>query len=378
MKAWSKEEEDFVKQEIKSNPNESVRHMAKRLSRNAYLNRSFRAIRYKISDMKKRYCDMDYANVSDVVSGRIKALKPIKFKPIARSKTKKVACIKALISDMQYGTCFDARDTSGINNFDSKIFAEEVNVYIEQLKNIIEEVKKNHYVPIMAVSLLGDMVEGEDIFKTQRNYIDRIIVDQVCEVVEILAGILIELTKYVPEIRVYCVAGNHGRISKEHHFRDNFDYLVYKMLYKWLEAYDNLNMFIGTHCMIYRIPSVPDWLWLDAHGDNIRSYHKIPYYGMEQASLKYTSLAGEDINYISIGHHHKSTSLTTPAGEIFMNGSWTGGSPLAINKFIDTATAVQKVLIVDPECGVVQNRSIVLQKPRKITMDKNLVYTSYE
>ena len=87
------------------------------------------------------------------------------------------------------------------------------------------------------VHLIGDIVEGWDIFRGQTQNIDRDIGEQLLGCVDLLVKFLDRMRSLFKHIHVVGVPGNHGRIGKrgENPHYVNYDYIVYRFMEKALK-----------------------------------------------------------------------------------------------------------------------------------------------
>ena len=69
----------------------------------------------------------------------------------------------------------------------------------------------------MVIACLGDMVEGQDIFRGQIWKLDRHVVDQAIDGANDTAGAFIEILLTFPELNfeIFEVHGNHGRVGRK-------------------------------------------------------------------------------------------------------------------------------------------------------------------
>jgi hypothetical protein len=77
------------------------------------------------------------------------------------------------------------------------------------------------------------------------------------------------------------------------------------------------------------IANVRGWDFLLLHGEDIKAWNGIPYYGVDRADARYTLLLqtiNKSYHYMCCAHHHSHAEIDRPVGEKLINGAWPGGS----------------------------------------------------
>jgi hypothetical protein len=193
------------------------------------------------------------------------------------------------------------------------------------------------------IALLGDIVEGENIYPAQEHFLDHVNPDLLKQVFPYLEGlketssvhtllqaylaaqfIFKEVVEPVAKagfkLRMASVIGNHGRINR-HHPQTNGDaicYLLLKEMCTPLKSVDTEFLGTDTFCAL----PVYDKKVLLYHGHGIPIYHTLPFYGIHRRALGWqaTKYWGE-LSLICIGHfHHCAYFNTSPP--IVINGAF--------------------------------------------------------
>jgi predicted phosphodiesterase len=117
-------------------------------------------------------------------------------------------------------------------HFGKRTATYNIDVATRRLLSITKKIKVNHRdIDEIVVLLVGDLVDGEDIYKTQHAHLDGAAVDGVDSCVNALWSMLVDLrSRFNRPIRVETVPGNHGRTSKTANERTNWDNVVARML----------------------------------------------------------------------------------------------------------------------------------------------------
>ena len=271
-----------------------------------------------------------------------------------------------MLSDIQYGLVVNPVEIGGLGFFSPKIARERLNYLVTTL---IEFLK---YFPNrpeeLYIACLGDNIENAYMRDNQQSEIEFGICTQVIELEEMLLDMIIALSKYFPVIKIFAiVGGNHGRMGKKKNSAsptDNFEYLIYHHVKQRTEGMKDISFnFTSAKHMIVEIN---DWkFWLE-HGDTVRSWAGIPFYGIKREMSNINAMLGkfhEHADYLLAGHFHTKASFE----EVFMNGSFPGGDSYSVGDLRRMDFPYQKLLGVNKKHGIVWDRNICLiDNPREL------------
>lgn len=278
--------------------------------------------------------------------------------------------IVLMVSDIQAGTYISKESTGGLNEYNWAVLEKQFDALFYGLEEIVIRHKKVAPINNLHVHLLGDIVEGWDIFKGQTNSIDQDIANQVLDIADLITDFLDRARTLFKHIHVVGVPGNHGRIGKrgENLHYVNFDYIVYRIVQKLLQNYPEFTWQISESW--WQIDTIYDYDFLMFHGDDIRGWQGIPYYGIDRAAKNYRELLellGARYDYMEIGHFHVPSELSGVTTEKFVNGCWPGGTIYSMKGLGAASTPLQKLFAVHPKQGVTYRypiRLIVNKEPR--------------
>ena len=179
------------------------------------------------------------------------------------------------------------------------------------------------------------MVEGMGIFEGQAQHTDQDLYNQMFNLAELLVWFIQELLYLFDEIEFSGVGGNHGRVGKKGenpHFV-NWDVYLYKYIAARLQGYEQVKFNIPLSW--WYLDTIQGWNFLLLHGDDIKSWNGLPYYGIDRADARWTKLLNSKnmhYTYLELGHFHAPTELPSVDGEKIINGCWPGGSIFALKK----------------------------------------------
>ncbi len=279
-----------------------------------------------------------------------------------------------LWSDSQIGQFVDQKESGGLGSYSVDIFLERLEFLKTSLKKIFEIHLDNTPYPVFNIFFLGDIIEGSTIFPGQERQTDLHAAKQVILAVDQIAEFIAWVAALYPwKVKCYCVVGNHGRIGKkgEQSPLNNLDFLVYHYCREKLIHFSNVEFHISESW--YMVVEKMNWRFLLVHGDDIRAWMGIPYYGLERSESRYQRMLADSqigFHYFCCGHHHQEATIKS---RIFMNGNWVGGSELSMKIMQVSNTPTQLLFSMHPLFGVTWERNIQLQnpgKPKKIKVFK--------
>lgn len=272
-----------------------------------------------------------------------------------------------LLSDMQIGERVSREETNGLGAYDIDIFRERMQTLSHSVRKILEIHRRAYSVRRLNIFDLGDNVEGISIFRGQVHHLDVRMADQFLVGAQEIAKFIVDMLSVVEEIEFTGIIGNHGRMGKkdEHHAMDNWDYLLYRTLQLLLANYaDRITWNIPTSN--WTLQTVNGQKFLLLHGDTVKSWNGIPYYGIDRADARFTAMLaahGESYRYMCLGHHHNPSDVDSPGGEKIMNGTFVGGSDFSINKLHTSSRPSQWLFGVHHRKGLSWRYKIYLDEP---------------
>lgn len=213
-----------------------------------------------------------------------------------------------------------------------------------------------------AVPMLGDMVEGTDLFPGQQWLIDSTLYRQMFDTTPvIIVEFVRKLLTYFQEVEVYAVQGNHGRIGRRGVFgpEDNADRMVYRVAKLMLRDEPRVKFNMSDpdgEAAWYMIMRLGNYSALLIHGDQIRGHSGIPWYGIQKRVNSWASgglPSGETFRDAMMGHYHTITMVSLNKRHVWCNGSTESTNTYAAESLAAQSEPSQWVLEVDPRAGQV-------------------------
>ncbi len=272
--------------------------------------------------------------------------------------------IVLMISDIQAGTYISKESTGGLNEYNWSILERQFDVLFDTMEEIVLRHKLVAPIKNLHVHLIGDIVEGWDIFRGQAQNIDRDITRQVLDISDLLAFFLDRTRTLFDHIHVVGVPGNHGRIGKkgENLHYVNYDCVVYEVVQRELKNFPEFTWQITKSW--WQVDEIYGYKFFMLHGDDIKSWQGIPYYGIDRSNKNNRELLGNKklyYDYMELGHFHTPAELPGVNNEIFVNGCWPGGTIFSMKGLATANAPVQKLFAVHPKHGVTYRYPILLQ-----------------
>lgn len=297
--------------------------------------------------------------ITEAISKSLTRIQPPTITPYIPNVSKKSEEMLVVISDCQIGSKTDQDYVDGISRFDTGTFL----VRLERFKNavckLVSERQSIANLDTMRILLLGDIIDGMDIFNSQAYELDISVIDQVTTAFQSISSVISYWSTKVPKITVHALPGNHGSLGRDANPRDNWEFLIYKLMESQLKGHSNISF------EITRAPFLTTeflgWQFLLTHGDEIKG--RLPAAGAMKAEGEWRGvLKGKDFDYFIFGHHHRHMQIETNRGELLCNGCWPGGSNYSIGKLQLISRPSQLVLGLTKEEGISYRYKVDLER----------------
>jgi len=284
---------------------------------------------------------------------------PKVFKPtLTKSKATPETAV-AVFADWQLGKVTP--------DYNSSVLEDRIELYTEKLFEITEIQRKHHNVDNLHVWLLGDIVEGEEIFPGQSHLIDSGLYRQVgVNGPRVLSKFLYSALENFEHVHVTGVIGNHGsvggRLRKLHDPETNMDRLLYKIVSLIFESNDRITFNIPDgrgERNFYAIDEIGDYKTLLIHGDQLPAPSSISSYKTKILSWKDGGIP-EYFDDVFMGHYHQQFKMSLGSTVLRISGSPESFNTYAQEYFFSMSRPSQQLMFVHPERGVTSEYTIWL------------------
>jgi len=254
----------------------------------------------------------------------------LEWRAPARKVTKETAVL--LLGDFHCGEIVDKEAVCGFGEYNFGIFARRLRFLAESIKSITIKKLKGYQIKKLVVLGMGDMVSGRIHEELIENAED--VIFQIMNGAYVTAQFILEMRQLFPKIEIAGVLGNHGRLTKKVYYKKrytNWDFVFYQFLSVFLA--NNADIKCNFPRSFFLIKKIYDWNFLVLHGDSIRSWMRIPWYGIERTAERLGDLLqgkGINVHYRVFGHFHNTGELDRVPGELVINGSVIGGTEFSL------------------------------------------------
>jgi len=317
--------------------------------------------KYKVLEKEKTIGDRMVA----VLRGVAKSLPKIDlaWKPDVDKPSNESAVL--LLGDLHIGEIVRAEDVYGLGEYNFDVFTRRMKYLAKSIKSIATKKLKGYKIDKLHIFGLGDMVSGRIHEELIENAED--IIFQVLNGAYVTAQFILELSQVFPEIELHGVLGNHGRLTKKVRFKrryTNWDFVFYQFLSTFLIGNDRIKCHFPKS--FFLVKEIRGWNFLVMHGDSIRSWMRIPWYGIERAMWRLGDLLqgrGIDVHYRILGHFHNTGELDRTPGELIINGSVVGGNEFSLISSFEFSRPTQLFFGIHKDYGVTWRYPLRLDLP---------------
>jgi len=251
--------------------------------------------------------------------------------------------------------------------YNTEVLEKRIELYTEKLLEITEIQRLHHNVDNLHVWLLGDIVEGEEIFAGQSHLIDSGLYRQVgINGPRILSKFLMTALENFKTVHVTGIIGNHGAVGgkmrKSHDPETNMDRLLYKILELMFVKEDRISFNIPDgkgERNWYAVDNIGNYSSLLIHGDQLPA--PAQYYGYFKKIMGWKDGAiPQHFDDVFMGHYHQQFKMTIGSSILRVSGSPESSNTYAQEYFSSMSRPCQHLMFVHPEHGITSEYSVWL------------------
>lgn len=252
-------------------------------------------------------------------------------------------------------------------SYNTEVLEKRIELYTEKLLEITEIQRLHHNVDDLHVWLLGDIVEGEEIFAGQSHLIDSGLYRQVgINGPKILSKFLTTALENFKRVHVTGIIGNHGAVGgkmrRSHDPETNMDRLLYKILELIFAKEDRISFNIPDgkgERNWYAVDNIGNYSSLLIHGDQLPA--PAQYYGYYKKIMGWKDGAiPEHFDDVFMGHYHQQFKMTIGSTILRVSGSPESSNTYAQEYFSSMSRPCQHLMFVHPENGITSEYSVWL------------------
>ena len=304
-------------------------------------------------------------------------------KPSGKQKGDSAQTVVAPLCDTHIGEDIDYQQMAGLNSYDFDIFNKRLSGWATQVLNLVQ--LRREAVPIndLIVPMLGDMISGDIHEELARSNIANCM-EQMIRGANLIAQALMMLAPNFDTIKVPCVVGNHGRMTRKPPMKDKYmdwDFL----LYQWIAAFckDQKNIKFDIRKSFINTFQVYNRNVLIMHGDSasgagslttimrvLTSLRSVLQYrkGLEvEAGEVHDEIVNPNIlpasfDSVMMGHFHRTDELDIGTGHALICGCMKGGDEFALQRLAVITKPQQIVTYWHPKYGYIAKETIYLNR----------------
>lgn len=262
------------------------------------------------------------------------------------------------VSDWQIGELVRPEDVGGVNEYSWPVFERRLQRWVLAVVGSICNQQEAYDVRRGVVCMLGDMVEGHDVYNGQAWHLDKDAAMQALDGATAWAAAIAAVVEATPEItwHVYCIPGNHGkpggRKAGAVPASFSFDYLFYRLLEKDLANYRLAEFVIepAGRLLFWSAGHV----FLCIHGNEVRAWSGFPAYGLDKADARLSKELDQAFAYLLLGHWHQAAMMPSGRGARIINGSAVGANQLTQAAVLGATLPTQNMLWVSRDYGLAE------------------------
>ena len=327
----------------------------------------------------KEYAQTDL--LVDIIKRSIPSFKKAevfpKGKPNGQYKGETPQSIVAPLSDTHIGEFVDLQQMAGLNTYDFDIFNNRLYGWANQLVTLAELRRNSVSIPELVVPLLGDMISGDIHEELSHTNLDNCMM-QMIRGATLISQALMYMAPHFEIVRVPCVVGNHGRMTRKPPMKDKFmdwDYLMYQWIAALCQKQSNIEFHIPRSFLT--VFPVCNRNVLAMHGDavsgagslasitkvltNLRSVLHFRK-GLENELGELPETIPAHFDSVMIGHFHRVDELDIGTGTAHICGCMKGADEFAMTRLQAVTKPQQIVTYWHPKYGYIGKEIIYLNK----------------
>jgi len=288
--------------------------------------------------------------IVDIVSDSIMEIPDISTPNLPDYTTGNDETVLLLLSDAHVG--------KKTKSYNLEVFQKRLKTLWEGMMSIVSDRRTSRPLKKIVIVFNGDIVDAESIYPGQS--VEGI---EVPLVHQIFTNALPRFTEFLSmclenfeEVEVICNMGNHGRQNQAKWTSaksSNWDVMFYKALEAMFQEEDRIEFDIALKDY-KRLFEIEGHGFMATHGNMIRSYYNLPFYGATRQAQRWQANFRDEIklSYFLFGHFHSPGYMTFNQAQIVFNGSFVTDDKFAEEKLGVSSDPKQMLMGVHPKYGV--------------------------
>jgi hypothetical protein len=244
----------------------------------------------------------------------------------------------------------------GLETYNMSVALCRAEKYVDTVLQFTQKTLVNYQFDKLVILSYGDHTSGE-IHGGVGHSENRNMFRNALQIGQMQALMIRDLAPYFKEIEVLCIPGNHGRRSIKKDYNgpwDNWDYLISEIAKQHCANLTNVTFHIPECFSV--VTNIEGHNFFIAHGDDIKSWNSIPFYGLERKTRRlvalHNAMTGTQVKYFVFGHFHMNSVMSDLNCETIINGAWIGTNPYGYESFSGYREPSQLIHGVNEKYGI--------------------------
>ena len=297
--------------------------------------------------------------------------------PPANGKSSEPQVMVAVLTDTHVGEQVFSSQLMSMNSYDYDIFNRRLSGWASQVINLATFRRNVCPINELIVPMLGDMVSGDIHEELSRTNLDNCMM-QMLHAASSIAQALMFLAPHFQTIKVPCVVGNHGRMTRKPPMKDKYmdwDYLAYQWMAAFCAKQKNIQFDIPKS--FAHIVDIAGKNVLMFHGDaisgggssasisrmigNMRGIFQFKQ-ALESTIVEHDGVMPGTFSDVMMGHFHRVDVMDIGTGSVYICGTVKGGDEFALQRVQAMTPPKQVVTYWHPSYGNVGMEVIYLNR----------------
>jgi len=275
-----------------------------------------------------------------------------------RSQSGAPQVMVAVLTDTHVGEQVYSPQVMNANQYNYEIFNRRLSGWAQQVLSLAEYRRNICQIDELVVPMLGDMISGDIHDELARTNMDNCMM-QMLTTAHLISQALMTLAPHFKTIKVPCVVGNHGRMTRKPPMKDKYmdwDYLAYQWMAAFCKNQSNITFEIPKS--FAHTINVADRNILLFHGDaisgggssasiskmisNMRGVLQFKQ-AIETTVVEHDGVTPGQFSDVLMGHFHRVDVYDIGTGAAYICGTMKGGDEFALQR-IQAMTAPKQVV----------------------------------
>ena len=316
--------------------------------------------------------------IVDAIQAYAPTFDPVPVKPPPpKGKSAEPQVMVAVLTDTHVGEKVFSQQMMTMNAYDFTVFSRRLSGWANQVLKLATYRRNICTIDELMVPMLGDMVSGDIHEELSRTNLDNCMM-QMMYAASSIAQALMFLAPHFKTIKVPCVVGNHGRMTRKPPMKDKYmdwDYLAYQ----WMAAFcaNQKNIQFDIPKSFAHIVDIAGKNVLMFHGDaisgggssasisrmigNMRGVVQFKQ-ALESTIVEHDGVMPGNFSDVMMGHFHRIDVMDIGTGSAYICGTMKGGDEFALQRVQAMTPPKQVVTYWHPHYGNVGMEVVYLDR----------------